>query len=92
MPQYRIYEIDGTGHIAGPAVTVTCDDDHAALENALARLDGSLLEVWEGVRLLARLAPNEIQRRDTRARESVADRAQSDDRPVAAADESCLQC
>jgi hypothetical protein len=55
MPDYRIYALDPEGHIAAPAVVVTCDTDRAAIERARQLLGGQDFELWDGPRLVTRI-------------------------------------
>ena len=55
MPQYRIYEIDLSGHIDSPPATEEFVDDVAAISRAKRLLNGKTLEVWLGERLVVTL-------------------------------------
>jgi hypothetical protein len=57
MPEYRIYTIDGNGHIAGPPSIIVVPDDQAAREKAKQGLDGHTIEVWIGPRRIAKFDP-----------------------------------
>ena len=56
MATYRIYVLSPANRIQGPAQIVECPDDQAALEQATQLIDGLDLEVWQGTRLVVRLA------------------------------------
>jgi hypothetical protein len=57
MAQYRIVYISDVGDPETPPEIIDCPDDKAAMENAILLIDGRLAEVWEGDRLVIRLAP-----------------------------------
>jgi regulator of RNase E activity RraA len=57
MHEYRIYILDENGRIAGPATTLECVDDRAAVAQAQQQLNGRALEVWNGARKVVRLDP-----------------------------------
>jgi hypothetical protein len=54
MPDYRVYPIDGKGHIVGPATILTCDEAEEATQQAKALLNGHDLEVWHGANYVGR--------------------------------------
>jgi hypothetical protein len=60
MPDYRIYALDPEAHFfLGPPRIITCDTDHAAIQEATQLhahdLDEVSLEVWDGTRLVRRI-------------------------------------
>jgi hypothetical protein len=57
MPAYRIYTLDDDGHIVGPPAVIDCPDDQAAIQEAKRTLDGKVIELWDGPRQIAKLAP-----------------------------------
>ena len=57
MPEYRVYTIDKSGHIAGPPTIIEAPDDHAAREEAKQGLGGHTIEVWIGQRRIATFDP-----------------------------------
>ncbi len=54
MAHYRLYFLDHTDHIRH-AVSLECVDDSQALALLEEHRDGRTLELWEGVRRVARL-------------------------------------
>jgi len=56
MPGYRLYLLDGVGHIRGFAELECLDDEHAV---AVAEERGvhATMELWEGARLVRRFEP-----------------------------------
>jgi hypothetical protein len=57
MPIYRFYSVSSDGHIAAPPVVAEFPDDRAAIEAAKDLLNEKAIEVWEGPRVVIRLAP-----------------------------------
>jgi hypothetical protein len=57
MAQYRIVYITDVGDLETPPEIIECLDDRAAMENAILLIGDRLAEVWEGDRLVIRLAP-----------------------------------
>lgn len=55
MPDYRIYRVDKDGHVQGPSVIVSCEDDEAAIAEAKQYVDGLAIEVWDLARRVAHL-------------------------------------
>ena len=53
MPTYRLYRLDGDGHISG-ADWIEAADDAAAIDDAQRQTDGMRFELWEGKRLIQR--------------------------------------
>ena len=64
MPEYRAYLIDHDGHIKSFEPLV-CADDVAAITTAKRLVDGHDVEVWQGARIVTRLAhkadPNNVE-------------------------------
>jgi hypothetical protein len=57
MPAYRVYTIDKSGHILGPANLIEAADDETARQEAKRGLDGHTVEVWIGGRRIAKFDP-----------------------------------
>jgi len=57
MPEYRIYTVKKDGHLIGPPKVVECPNDEAAVTEAKQLLDGLVIEVWQGPRVVMRLEP-----------------------------------
>jgi hypothetical protein len=55
MTEYRLYRVDDEGHIQGPPVIVSCDDDDAAIAQAKQYVDGVSIEVWDRARRIVRI-------------------------------------
>lgn len=53
MPYYRLYFLDGDGHIRH-AVELECPDDGAARAEAAKHQDGRVVELWNRDRLVWR--------------------------------------
>ena len=62
MARYRIYPVTTDGRITAPPIATDCNDDRAAIERAAAISDSLSLEVWEGRRRVALLAPGAGER------------------------------
>ena len=54
MTYYRIYALDGTGHIKA-AFDADCETDKAALDHAASAIPERSLEVWEGQRCVGKV-------------------------------------
>ncbi|MBS0297596.1 MAG: hypothetical protein JSR45_14905 [Proteobacteria bacterium] len=54
MHDYRLYFLDGKGHI-GQAIGFACEDDEAALQRAEGYRDGRDMELWQQARLVRAL-------------------------------------
>ena len=59
MAEYRLYTLTAFNSISRPAEIIECDGDSEAIEKATQLLDGHLIEVWEGTRVVVRLDPHE---------------------------------
>jgi hypothetical protein len=57
MPLYRLYTLGDDGHISRPATILDCEQDQEAVEAAKRQVDGHAVELWEGPRQIAKLAP-----------------------------------
>ena len=58
MREYRIYPVDRTGHIFGPAMIIDSDTDSEAIISAISVAqdnDGVAAEVWVGNRMVCRV-------------------------------------
>lgn len=58
MPEYRIYTVKADGHLLGPPAVVECADDQDAVKEAKQLLNGQLIEIWQGTRVVMRLDPH----------------------------------
>jgi hypothetical protein len=56
MQDYRIFELNQDGNVAGLARRITAANDQEAILEAEAMIGGLDLEVWQASRLVARLA------------------------------------
>jgi hypothetical protein len=56
MADYLIIYVDGADDLARSEI-IECPDDKAAMEDVISRLNGRLAELWNGDRLVIRLAP-----------------------------------
>ena len=56
--EYRLYTIGGDGHIDSPPKVFVTENDEEAIRAAQPFVDGHLLELWEGGRLVAKLSPH----------------------------------
>jgi hypothetical protein len=59
MPKYRIFQLNDAGQILGRSKTVTYQDDRDAVTEIRKRLNGAMLEVWEGARRVAIIRSND---------------------------------
>jgi hypothetical protein len=58
MATYRIFKFDARdGHALGAPVIVESEKDDDVIEKARQYIDGALIEVWQGKRLVQRLQP-----------------------------------
>ncbi|MBR0874289.1 hypothetical protein JQ633_28310 [Bradyrhizobium tropiciagri] len=57
MAVYRVYVLDEAGRVAGPPHILDCADDDEAALRARQYLDGQVVEVWAGARLVIALKP-----------------------------------
>ena len=53
---YKVYCLDGAQKIARPPVIFQASDDEAALLEAELARNGARCELWQGLRLVARIA------------------------------------
>jgi hypothetical protein len=56
MPGYRAFEIDESGHIISPPAAINCNDDQEAILVATKLVDGRAIELWQGHRLITKIA------------------------------------
>jgi hypothetical protein len=54
MRQYSLYLME-PGHRVGPPLDFDCENDQAAVERAVNLQTDSLLELWQGTRLVLRI-------------------------------------
>jgi hypothetical protein len=59
MPEYRIFHLDNAGKVLGPSEKITFDNDPDAIRETRKNLDGVTFEVWDGMRRIAVLKPNQ---------------------------------
>jgi hypothetical protein len=59
MNEYRLYQLDTSGHIAGPPDGFNCEEDGEAIERARRMMDANDVELWQMDRLVIRLKPRE---------------------------------
>lgn len=57
MLAYRVYVVDRDGHVKDVPRVIECKDDEEAILRAKQLLDGHPIEIWEGARVVAKLAP-----------------------------------
>jgi hypothetical protein len=50
MPEYRLFRLDRSRHICGPAVVASLDDDDAAIRYAIDLEHENEVEIWCGAR------------------------------------------
>jgi hypothetical protein len=55
MIDYRIYRLDGAGHITGPPKIISCETEQEATERARQDADGCTVEVWAGPHFVVRI-------------------------------------
>jgi hypothetical protein len=56
MADYRVYQLDESGHIHSPPETFECEGDEAAIQRAERMVDGHAIEIWQLDRLVIRLS------------------------------------
>lgn len=66
MRHYRIYTMDQTGRILF-AQDVRCHDDRGAMTEAQAQAGAYGAEIWQGARLVGRVAGEEAPHREGRS-------------------------
>jgi len=54
VSEYRLYGLDGVRKVAS-GEWIEADDDEAAIEVATEKFGGRICEVWQGLRMVARL-------------------------------------
>jgi hypothetical protein len=63
MSDYRLYSIDGAGHIGLADWFAAGSDDDAIMKARMHRANGARCEVWQKSRLVAKLNSNgEVER------------------------------
>ncbi len=72
MADYRIFVLNKLQRIAAPAIIVSCETDEEAIQNAHAYVNGTGVQVWQGVRIVAELSPNELPPQTTETHEPPA--------------------
>jgi hypothetical protein len=55
MPTYRIYTVGNDGYCSGAPAFVKSADDKVAVEKAMLGNNRPALEIWDDIRLVARL-------------------------------------
>jgi hypothetical protein len=55
MPDYRIYNLSGDGHIREAPILIIFENDQEAIEAVRRMLDGNDIGVWQGARRISRL-------------------------------------
>ena len=56
MPGYRAFEIDESGHIISVPAPINCNTDQEAILVATKLVDGRAIELWQGPRLITKIA------------------------------------
>ncbi len=59
MLDYRIYFLGPDGHIHSPPKIIVCADDDDAENQSRRLLEGNVIEVWQCMRRVAVLTPDE---------------------------------
>lgn len=59
MPEYRIFRLDSAGKALGPSATIKFDNENDAIRETGKELNGRTIEIWEGMRRIAILKPEE---------------------------------
>jgi hypothetical protein len=59
VQSYRFYTIRDDGHISGPPRNYDLPNDAAAVKRARLIINEQAIEVWQGERVVASLAPDE---------------------------------
>jgi hypothetical protein len=57
MPDYRIFKLNAQGHVTGPALILTCEQDTDVIRKVESLVDGHEIEIWQGARIITRLRP-----------------------------------
>jgi hypothetical protein len=60
MPEYRFFHVARNGHIYEPPIGVEAAGDAEALKLARAQVRSGDIEVWQGMRLVAYLTPEQF--------------------------------
>lgn len=56
---YRFYNLTHDGHVAGPASSCRLPHDAAAVKHAKIIIEDYAIEIWQGTRVVAFVAPDE---------------------------------
>jgi hypothetical protein len=67
MLDYRIYKLDTSGHITGPALILFSDQDEDVIRKVQSLVDGYDVEILQGARVVTRLRLSTGRRQATRA-------------------------
>jgi hypothetical protein len=59
MQSYRFYTLTEEGHVAGPARNYELPDDAAAVKRAKLIIHEQAIQVWQGARIVASVAPDQ---------------------------------
>lgn len=54
---YRVYIVGQSGHVDSIPQYIECRDDAEAVQQARQIMDGHSIEIWEGTRIVKKLAP-----------------------------------
>jgi hypothetical protein len=55
---YRFYALTRDGHVVGPSSSCRLPNDAAAVKHANLIIEDDAIEIWEGTRVVAHIAPN----------------------------------
>jgi hypothetical protein len=59
MPEYRIFRLDNAGKVLGPSEKIKFENDQDAIRETRQNLNGATLEIWDGLRRIAILKPED---------------------------------
>jgi hypothetical protein len=59
VPTYKLYVLDPKGRIAGPPHILRAENDETAIAMARRHLNTAALELWQDVRRVASLKPQD---------------------------------
>jgi hypothetical protein len=59
VPDYRLFELDGNGHVVAPSKVLRFPSDEEVIEKAKSIVNGLYLEIWDSSRVVARIASRE---------------------------------
>jgi len=57
MTEYRLFRLDATSRIMGPAIELDLPDDDAAIAKAVEIDHAHTIEIWSRARLVSRVNP-----------------------------------